>query len=312
MDEIVKELQKQLDWPNVIKSSFIPKGFSFDEKYKIELENGDVYFIKVCDFSTNKHKQEEFEYIRHFEWSGIPVPIPFHFLNLAEFNKCVQVYGWVNGEDGEVALGKLTIEEQYKAGKAAGEVLKRIHTLEKNDVKESWETYRWAKYERYLTQLMEYEVDYIDLDPVLTFVEDHKYLLKDRPIVFLHDDFHPANMMFHNKEFQAVIDFDRFGFGDPIHDFYKVALFTTKISAPFAIGQVHGYFDGEPSLHFWKLYTLYAAMTFPSDIVWSHKVTPDLLDRMKERLNRIFDDHDGFTSYIPGWYKSIDEYRIHI
>ncbi|MDM5189040.1 aminoglycoside phosphotransferase family protein [Bacillus sp. DX4.1] len=312
MKEVLEQLQKQLDWPKIVRYNFIPKGFSYDEKYKIELENGGVYFIKVCDLAIAEHKREEFEYMCHFEAIGVPVPKPFHFLELAELHKCVQVFEWIDGQDGEDTLEKLTIEEQYKAGNKGGEVLKRIHTLEKNDVKESWETYRWAKYERYLTQLMEYEVDYIDLDPVLTFVEDHKCLLQDRPMVFLHDDFHPANTMFHNQEFRAVIDFDRFGFGDPIHDFYKVALFTSEVSEPFAIGQVHGYFDGEPSLHFWKLYTLYAAMTFPSDIVWSHKVTPDLLDRMKERLNRIFDDHDGFTSYIPGWYKSIDEYRIHI
>ncbi len=76
--------------------------------------------------------------------------------------------------------------------------------------------------------------------------------------------------------------------------FYKVALFTTNISKPFAVGQVHGYCGGEPDLHFWKLYSLYAAMIFPADIVWTNRSTPYLLDDMKERLNGILEDHNDF------------------
>lgn len=139
---------------------------------------------------------------------------------------------------------------------------------------------------------------------MIDFVGNHKDLLKNRPIVFLHDDFHPANIMIDQNEFRAVIDFARFDIGDPIHDFYKVALFTTNISKPFAVGQVHGYCGGEPDLHFWKLYSLYAAMIFPADIVWTNRSTPYLLDDMKERLNGILEDHNDFSSYIPKWYQS--------
>ena len=42
-------------------------------------------------------------------------------------------------------------------------------------------------------------------------------------MTFLHDDFHPANSMIHNKEF-IVIDFGGYDFGDPIHDFYNVEI----------------------------------------------------------------------------------------
>ena len=55
---------------------------------------------------------------------------------------------------------------------------------------------------------------------------------------------------------------------------------------------------------FWKLYSLYAAMTFPADIVWTNRSTPHLVDDMKERLNQILEDHNQFSSYIPKWYQS--------
>ncbi|MGF9966119.1 aminoglycoside phosphotransferase family protein [Bacillus rhizoplanae] len=304
MNEVIKQLAEHINWSAIVRTTFIPKGFSFDEKWRIELETGKVYFIKICDIKLLHHKQEEFQLMKHFESKGVPVPTPIHFVELHGLEKCVQVFEWIEGEDGEEALGKLTLQEQYENGKKAGEVLKRIHTLQKQEAKESWEEYRWAKYERYIAELTKYGIEDIDLESVITYVEDHKYLLKDRPNLFIHDDFHPANLMFQDKKLRAVIDFDRFEWGDPYHDFYKVALFTRKISEPFAIGQVHGYFEGEPPIHFWKLYTLYAAMIFPSDIVWSYKVTPDCVDIMKERLNMIIDDHNGFTSYIPNWYKS--------
>lgn len=312
MKDVLKELEKQLDWPHIVKCTVISKGFSLDQKYKIELANQERYFIKVCDSLTCERKLEEYEYMSCFELLKIPMPKLLHFVNLDKFKQCVQVFEWIDGEDGEDIIGKLTEKEQYLAGKSAGEVLKTIHTVKKNNVEEPWETLRWNKYERYLQLLDEYETDFIDLESVLTFVENHKHLLRGRPIVFLHDDFHPANLMFYRNEFRAVIDFARFDFGDPIHDFYKMPLFTTDISVPFAVGQVHGYCEGEPSLYFWKLYALYAAMIFPADIVWANRITPNLLDGMKMRLRRILEEHDSFASYIPSWYKSFNKDIINI
>ncbi|ANV71521.1 aminoglycoside phosphotransferase family protein [Bacillus cereus] len=304
MEEMLREIERILEWPRMLKATVISKGFSFDEKYKIELESGASYFIKVCDSSYFERKQEEYEYMQQLDSLHIPMPKLIHFISLTKFNKCVQVFEWIDGLDGEDILRTLSTEEQYRAGKKAGEVLKKIHLVEKEDKSNSWEMSIWSKYERYLEALKEYEVDFFHLNTVIDFVGNHKDLLKNRPIVFLHDDFHPANIMIDQNEFRAVIDFARFDIGDPIHDFHKVALFTTNISKPFAIGQVHGYCGGEPDLHFWKLYSLYAAMIFPADIVWTNRSTPYLLDDMKERLNGILEDHNHFSSYIPKWYQS--------
>ncbi|PFL42988.1 aminoglycoside phosphotransferase family protein [Bacillus cereus] len=304
MEEMLREIERILEWPRMLKATVISKGFSFDEKYKIELESGASYFIKVCDSSYFGRKQEEYEYMQQLDSLHIPMPKLIHFISLTKFNKCVQVFEWIDGLDGEDILRTLSTEEQYRAGKKAGEVLKKIHLVEKEDKSNSWEMSIWSKYERYLEALKEYEVDFFHLNTVIDFVGNHKDLLKNRPIVFLHDDFHPANIMIDQNEFRAVIDFARFDIGDPIHDFHKVALFTTNISKPFAIGQVHGYCGGEPDLHFWKLYSLYAAMIFPADIVWTNRSTPYLLDDMKERLNGILEDHNHFSSYIPKWYQS--------
>lgn len=195
MEEMLREIERILEWPRMLKATVISKGFSFDEKYKIELESGASYFIKVCDSSYFERKQEEYEYMQQLDSLHIPMPKLIHFISLTKFNKCVQVFEWIDGLDGEDILRTLSTEEQYRAGKKAGEVLKKIHLVEKEDKSNSWEMSIWSKYERYLEALKEYEVDFFHLNTVIDFVGNHKDLLKNRPIVFLHDDFHPANIM---------------------------------------------------------------------------------------------------------------------
>jgi aminoglycoside phosphotransferase (APT) family kinase protein len=173
----------------------------------------------VCDSANFERKQEEYMYMKQLELLHIPTPKLIHFIKLEGLNKCVQVFEWTQGVNGEESLSKLSVEEQYNAGRKAGEVLKRIHSIERESASNKWEIFRWNKYERYIEALADYEVNFLDLKPVLTFVENHKDLLKNRPITFLHDDFHPANSMIHNKEF-IIIDFGGYDFGDPIHDFY--------------------------------------------------------------------------------------------
>ncbi|EJR41996.1 aminoglycoside phosphotransferase family protein [Bacillus mycoides] len=306
MEEMLREIERKLEWSRIVKCTAITKGFSHEEKYKIDLENRETYFVKVCDSSNYERKQEEYMYMKQLELLHIPTPKLIHFIKLEGLNKYVQVFEWTQGVNGQESLSKLSVEEQYNAGRKAGEILKRIHSIERESASNKWEIFRWNKYERYIEALADYEVNFLDLKPVLTFVENHKDLLKNRPITFLHDDYHPANSMIHNNEF-IVIDFSGYDFGDPIHDFYNVAIFTTRISKPFAVGQVHGYCGGDPSIHFWKLYSLYAAMTFPADIVWTNRTTPHLVEDMKERLNRIIEDHNHFSSYIPKWYQSQHE-----
>lgn len=47
-------------------------------------------------------------------------------------------------------------------------------------------------------------------------------LLKGRPNTFQHDDFHPSNILIHNRNFSGIIDFGRMDWGDPIHDLQKL------------------------------------------------------------------------------------------
>lgn len=46
---MLREIERILEWPRIATCTAISKGFSHEEKYKIELKNQETYFVKVCD-----------------------------------------------------------------------------------------------------------------------------------------------------------------------------------------------------------------------------------------------------------------------
>jgi len=281
----------------------ITKGFSFEEKWKVSFSDNESLFIKIYQLEKKEIAFEVYTHLQNFFSLHVPIQIPIQFIEIPEESICAQVMSWVEGKDGEELLPTLSSEEQYLCGFQAGKALKMIHTVVLKESSETWKTYRLNKYKRYITLFKEAGYSYPYIEKIEEFVEKSSHYLDNRPMHFLHDDFHPANLLFHNHHLTGVIDFDNFEWGDPYHDFHKTALFSRRISIPFSVGQIHGYFNGEPENEFWLYYALYAAMIIPSDIVWSHKVTPDKINEMWDRINQIVNDHQEFTSLIPTWYK---------
>jgi len=287
----------------------INKGFSTDEKWRVDLLNDSKYFVRISDIRHAEHKKVAFNYMKKFKTLGVPVPSTICSIELEEENKYIEITEFTKGTDGEEILPTLSSQEQFEIGRQAGEALKIIHSIQNKSLQETWESYRIKKYNNYLKEFEKLDVKCFSLAPVIQYIDSHIHLLRNRPVHFLHDDFHPANIMVHSKKLQAVLDFDRYEWGDPIHDFHKIALFTRNISVSFAVGQIKGYFKGNPPSHFWTLYTTYVAMVFVSDIVWSIKNTPNHIDKMVKRLNTVLIDHQNFTNSIPVWYKDNDNDR---
>ena len=126
--------------------------------------------------------------------------------------------------------------------------------------------------------------------------------MQGRPVSFLHDDFHPANLIVHRNQFAGVIDFNRCDWGDPYHDFYKLAHFSAAKFPDFSRGQVTGYFAEAMPSEFWPLYTLYVAMSLHSDLVWTQHFFPELLNECYQRIGYICRTHDFHMGSAPIWY----------
>lgn len=282
----------------------VKKGFSSDEKFIVSLFDGEKFFIKISGIEAFERKEKEFECLYHLEKKGVKIAEPVA-LYMLEYNRlCVQVFGFVDGHDGELILPYLTEKQQYQTGVEAGEALQKIHTLTLEKPEQTWEEYRYNKYQKYMASIKELDSFPIDLHEIDAFVQQYKHLLKGRPLVFSHGDFHPSNLMISSKGLEAVIDFERYDWEDPYHEFHKMSLFSRNTSIPFSVGQIHGYFNGEPPSVFWNYYALYAAMVFPADIYWSAQITPDQVQLSSQRLNQILEDHDYFHFHKPHWYRT--------
>ncbi|MBM6619431.1 aminoglycoside phosphotransferase family protein [Bacillus suaedaesalsae] len=283
----------------------IHKGFSNDEKYKVSLKDGTVLLVRVSSPDSYKRKKDEFDVLATVYRLGVTCSEPLHFHVLPSGNICM-VLGFIEGEDGEEALRKHSEDIQYKMGFEAGRQLKMMHSIPAPVDLQNWYEQKWKKHMSYYESYKTCGFVFEHAEDIQRFIEKNVDLLKNRPSTFQHDDFHPGNLIFHKGRYNGVIDFNRYDWGDPYHDFYKVGLFTTHVSVPFAVGQLHGYFDNSVPDEFWKIYTVYMGMSIFSSILWSLKQEPSLLNSMIGNLHQILKDHNQFTSHIPSWYVDCD------
>lgn len=282
----------------------IEKGFSYDKKYLAVDEEGKKYVIRTADLNQQASKLKEYDMLKEAEKRGIQTSVPVDFGIIEPLNICYMIVRYIEGEEALGVLPILTVREQYEIGFEAGLELRALHTIPAPPAPHTWYEAASAKHQRYSDAYKRLNIQLEYGGCAGQFIDEHLHLLKGRPRTFQHDDFHPANLIVKNRKYAGCIDFNRHDFGDPYHDFYKVALFSREVSVPFSAGQIDGYFkDGIPN-DFWTLYSLYAAMSIFSAVVWTKRETPHLMDQMISRLNMIAADHSDFDQCEPEWYKT--------
>ena len=289
----------------------IYKGYSDDLKYLLITKTGEKYLARITesnDIRVLNTKRTQYELMRELrQYSGL-VPQVYQFWSDSA-SSCVMILAYVDGEDGEESLLPLSRENQYEIGYQAGEELRKLHQLAAPPSIPSWDFVKRKKYAWYCNEFEQNSLEAvgIELEFIYDFIKKHLSLIENTRSTFLHDDYHPGNLIIQDGHLNGIIDFNRCDWGDPIHDFYKVAIFTRNISIPFACGQIDGYHHGLVPHDFWERYALYCAMSIIPDIVWSAKYShrtgsPDEREKSIHRNQIMYVDHDGFSSLIPRWY----------
>ncbi|WP_020620303.1 aminoglycoside phosphotransferase family protein [Paenibacillus daejeonensis] len=283
----------------------ITKGYSGDRLYRSGA-GVTPSLLRIFDVGQYEAKRAEFEMLGRLRVLGIRCSAPLKLEQLEEQGIGYMWLSYLEGEDASEALPQLSIDAQYTAGLEAGRELRRMHELEAPAGWSDWQEVKTAKHHRYVRQYRECGVRLPGDEDVLAFAERHLGAMQGRPNLFQHDDYHPSNLILQEGHFAGVIDIGRFDWGDPVHEFLKVGMFTVEISIPFAVGQIRGYHDGrDPDEAFWELYALYMAMAIISSVVWVVSFHPQELDEMMERLNRVMDDHRNFELNQPSWYSDV-------
>lgn len=281
----------------------INKGYSSDEKFLVHPKEGNMQLlVRMFNVKELQSKKKEYSILESMQDYHVTCSRPIAIGEVG--NRGYMITSYIEGKDGEEEISKYSYQEQYCIGVEAGRELKKMHQLSAPDDMASWYSRKVEKHKNYIEAYLACDIKIKNDKKIISFIDENIHLMKGRLNLFQHDDFHLGNLIINNKKFAGVIDFNRYDWGDPIHEFLKIGIFSREISIPFSIGQIRGYFDQkEPDEHFWRLYSLYLAMCVFFTVIWTLKTIPNEIDDMLDKVYRFLEDHDYFNRIKPKWYQ---------
>ncbi|HFK1720627.1 TPA: aminoglycoside phosphotransferase family protein [Bacillus cereus] len=281
----------------------ISKGFSPDKKYVITNANNEKYLFRTGDIKEYERKKIEFQILNEMVKRNVQAQRPIEIGILEEEGVCYSIFSYLEGEDAKRLLSTYSPKEQYDIGIEAGKDLVKMHTLEAPKNILPWYERAMKKHRKYLEAYKTCGIKIENDDKIIKFIDENEMYVKDRTNRFQHDDFHLENIIVRDGKYVGVVDFNGYDWGDPLHDFVKIALFARDISIPYSIGQIEGYFNERIPEEFWKLYAVYVGMTVFSSVVWTLRAAPHMLDDTLERLHIVLEDHKNFELSKPIWFQ---------
>ncbi len=284
-----------------MKIKKIEYGWSTDEKYYIEDNKNIKYLLRISNADTYEQKKREFEIINKFNTLDFKMSRAIEF---GYFNKHRNVYmllSWIEGYPLEEKLNSLPEIEQYRLGLNSGQILNQIHGIpvEPQDVPFV------NKISKKLLQLQMYENSSVRIsndEIAIAFVKNNIDMLCKSSPAYEHGDFHIGNLIYTPDKTIGVIDFNRWECGDKYEEFYKIQSFNIEHSIAFSVGQIQGYFNGNPPIDFWKVHAVYVAHASLYSIKWAESFGQEEVNGMTKRCLQAFDHYDNFNLIIPKWY----------
>ena len=284
---------------NFATKELINKGWSSDKKYCVTDENGTRYLLRVSDIAQHDTKQSEFNMMKQVASFGVPMCRPIEFGTCDEGVYSIQ--SWIDGDDAEEIMSAQSDTEQYVYGLEAGRILRKIHSIPAPEPQEDWEIRFNRKMDYKIKKYGECPIKYENGQAFIDYINENRHLLKDRPQVYQHGDYHIGNMMIDRNGKLHIIDFNRNDYGDPWEEFNRIVWCAQK--APlFASGMVNGYFDGDVPLEFWKLLALYISSNTLSSVYWAIPFGQDEVDTMLKQAKEVLSWYDNMRNPIPTWY----------
>ncbi|WP_390284712.1 aminoglycoside phosphotransferase family protein [Ureibacillus sp. GCM10028918] len=298
-----KTLLKQIPMISNCKDVIqINKGYSSDEKFLVHMnDENEKLLLRTFQLEEFESKKKEYSILERMLEYKVTCSRPISMGELG--SRGYMITSYIEGKDAEDEIQKYSAQKQFDIGSEAGKELRKIHQFSAPSHVTPWYSRKEKKHKKYIDDYLACGIKVENDQKIMNFIEENIQLMKNRPNLFQHDDFHPGNIIVNNKQFAGVIDFNRFDWGDPIHEFLKIGIFSREVSIPFSIGQIRGYFNNtEPDEYFWRLYSLYLAMCVFSTVIWTLKTIPDNMDDMLSKVYTFLEDHDYFSKMKPKWY----------
>ena len=284
---------------NFVTKEPINKGWSSDKKYCVTNENGVKYLFRVSDISEYEKKLSEFNIMKQVSSLGVPMCQPIEFGVCDEGVYSIQ--SWIYGVDAEDIISSMTNNEQYAYGLEAGRILKKIHSIPAPATQEDWEIRFNRKMDYKINKYKECPIKYDNGQVFIDYINLNRHLLKDRPQVYQHGDYHIGNMMVDRNGQLNIIDFNRNDYGDPWEEFNRIVWCAQK-APKFASGMVNGYFEDNVPMEFWKLLALYISSNTLSSVYWAIPFGQGEVEIMLNQAKEVLSWYDNMKNPVPTWY----------
>lgn len=279
----------------------INKGWSSDKKYYIKTIEGKELLLRTTDISQYEKKKSEFEELKLLAYMDILMSRPVDFGVCNDGNLVYILFTWINGKDAESILPNLSIDKQYGLGVKAGELLNKIHSISAPQNILNWAERFNHKIDVKMANYNACDIKFPGDDRFISYIEDNRQLLENRPQTLHHGDYHVGNMIITPESELGVIDFNRLDYGDPWEEFNRIT-FCVETSPVFASGYINGYFNHQVPDLFFRLLALYIANNQLSSIPWAIPFGKEEVNTMLRITNNVYYWYDGFNTYIPNWY----------
>ena len=308
-DFIIAKLDEARIWADFDKKFVnilsITKGWSDDKKYRVKTADGQNLLLRISDISEHDRKNTEYEVMARAYSFGITAPQPVEFGLCNNGQNVYSLSGWLEGEDAQELLPRLSEAEQYATGLKAGELLRKIHTLPAPDDAESWH----IRFDRKVQD----RIDFYNANPIksengdllVRYLQSNKNLLIHRPQTFNHGDYNVSNIIIMPDGQTGVIDFNYYNgnHGDPWWEFDpSMDGNGSDPAVHFYSGIIKGYFDGKPLREFFNVfsyYQAYDALASLCDTSVNNQGEPE--DGMRH-VENILRWYDNMQNTVPSWY----------
>ena len=289
------------NFDTLVSRTSIDRGWSADRKFKATSADGKSYFLRLSPMDRYENRKLQFSHMEQVRDLGLRVCEPVEFGICDE--GCYQLLGWVAGRDAEPVLPQLTGGQRYALGREAGRMLRTIHSLPLPFAAEPWEKRYGRKLDTKLAAYQSFSLQYEKGELLLDLLHRERHLVKDRPMVWQHGDYHCGNLMLDDELRMWVIDFDREDIGDPWYEFNRI-IWDVRVGAEYARGMVDGYFDGNVPEEFWRLLRLYQCQNMISSLPWAAEFGEAEIAIARENTARVLSWYDDLTEIVPNWYRN--------
>jgi serine/threonine-protein kinase len=166
-----------------------------------------------------------------------------------------QLWSWLDGEDLEDALPRMSHAEQFETGKKCGAVARKIHFLPPLYDAEPWGIRYKRKVQKKIHSYNNNPFKSRGEDLLMRYLQDNQGLLDNRPQTFTHGDWNTENIMISPDGQIRIIDRGD-DCNDPWWEFWEIRDDADSY-AHFYTGQIKGYFEGEPPAEYFPLLAYY-------------------------------------------------------